>query len=667
MKRKINTYVLTLSAIFLLLALGWVVTNTIRYNTQLLNEIATTQLKLSTYTTRLNKNIQLNQEKTIEALILNDESALQTIKQSGNEIIETIRQLSACVHKHATMLPPEVPKIIDTINKRVIAFEKIEKSILDALKHNKKEEFQDALIGFNATAAAFSADVLHLVELTNALLQKKISTLQKSNEKANLFISITFVLTAFLLLTSLYFTLRYQKKMLRQLNRAENAEKQTRLLSRRLEHYSKELEVEIEKKKSELTEKIYTNAISKLPNRNKLLEDIQNNTFKYLALLNIDNFQKFNDVYGEAFGNIALKASAEFLQNNTPKNYNIYHIGGDEFVISALKQSDLESDDFVAFIQNILKAFRKKEFIIDSKRFVLTMTAGISLGGMQKMLAYADMALKDAKKKGKAYEIYEGKSLEASHKEDLECYHKLLDALQNRRLVAFLQPIVPISDPALPCKYESLVRIIDENSKIIPPVNFLRVAKQNRINYKITKEMFYNTLKLIKEYKVPISINLSMADITNEKTVDMIYKELAAFHDAHLITFELLETEDFKDYASVYDFCMQVKSYGVSLALDDFGSGYSNFSHILHLPIDFIKIDASLISNISRDHASRLMVEIIVLLAKKIGAKTIAEFVSSEEIYNIVKELGVDYAQGFYVGKPERPALYLNNSSASPC
>ena len=133
----------------------------------------------------------------------------------------------------------------------------------------------------------------------------------------------------------------------------------------------------------------------------------------------------------------------------------------------------------------------------------------------------------------------------------------------------------------------------------------------------------------------------------------MLYAKFDEFDYNHHLTIELLETEEFKDYKRVYDFCLKVRSYGIKVALDDFGAGYSNFSHALNLPIDYIKIDASIISNIDRDINSQIMVETIVGLAHKLNIQTIAEFVSSKEILDIVKRLNVDYAQGYHIGKPE--------------
>jgi len=250
--------------------------------------------------------------------------------------------------------------------------------------------------------------------------------------------------------------------------------------------------------------------------------------------------------------------------------------------------------------------------------------------------------------------------LEKSHIEDIECHEKLLYALQNDKILSYFQPIVPLQDASKAIKYESLVRLEDAYGKITPPLKFIDVAKANRIYDKLTKIVLQNTLSVINEYKIPCSINVSIVDIENEKTLASLYETFDKFERNDLLSVELLETEDFKDYRQVYEFCVKVRSYGIKVALDDFGAGYSNFSHILNLPVDYIKIDASLISNIDRDSHSRIMVETIVGLAKKLKVETIAEFVSSKEILEVVKELKVDYAQGFYVGKPEPIEKRLN-------
>jgi len=270
------------------------------------------------------------------------------------------------------------------------------------------------------------------------------------------------------------------------------------------------------------------------------------------------------------------------------------------------------------------------------------------------------MALKDAKKRNIQLSIFnEDKELEKLHQDDIDCHKKLVSAFKRDAIISYFQPIFPIQDSSKPTKYESLVRLKDENGKIIAPFNFLGVAKANRVYYKITRAVIINTLDVISKYRIPCSINISLSDIDNEITMKYFFELLDSYEYNELITVELLETEDFDNYEKVHTFCMKVRSYGIKLALDDFGAGYANFSHILNLPVDYIKIDASLISDIDRNQNSRIMVETIVELAKKLHIATIAEFVSSVEILDVVRELGVDYAQGFYIGKPEEISKHI--------
>ena len=366
-------------------------------------------------------------------------------------------------------------------------------------------------------------------------------------------------------------------------------------------------------------------------------------------------FQSFNDVYGEEIGNVALGLTADFLKEEVgTDDVFLYHLGGDEFCIVCTNATIGRTSPFIDMIEVILKKYKSEHFHYEEKSFQFMMSAGISYSGSKKMLAYTDMALKDAKKRNIQLSVFnDDKKLEKVHQEDIACHKKLINAFQRDGLLSYFQPIVPIQDTSKATKYESLVRLKDENGKIVAPFNFLNVAKANRVYYKITRAVIVNTFKVISEYKIPCSLNISLSDIDNELTMQYLFDKLEQFEYNHLLTVELLETEDFKNYEKVYDFCMKIRSFGIKVALDDFGAGYSNFSHILNLPVDYIKIDASLISDIDRNRNSRIMVETIVELAKKLHVLTIAEFVSSEEILEVVTALGVDYAQGFFIGKPE--------------
>ena len=435
----------------------------------------------------------------------------------------------------------------------------------------------------------------------------------------------------------------------------DGEQKQTNLQKQLLKHNTN-LENEISTKTKEIHEKRYTNILTGLPNRSKLLEEATIYKFNKMALLNIDNFQSVNDIHGEEIGNVTLKITAVFLQRQIEEmNLHLYHVGGDEFAIVTYDEDDNFSKElFIELVEKLLQNYIDEDFVYRGQNLNLMISAGIAFSGRKKMLAYADMALKDAKKRNVHISIFDDHELEKIHQSDMESHKKILHALDNDDIISFFQPIIYLKDNSKPTKYESLVRIKEDNGDLIQPFNFLDVAKTNRIYNKITKAVLTNTLAVTAKYNIPCSLNISLADIDDKKTMEMFFNTLDKYEYNELLTIELLETEDFVNYDDVYQFCLKLHSYGIKIALDDFGSGYSNFAHILNLPIDYIKIDASLISNINKDKNSRIMVETIVELAHRLKIETIAEYVSSKEILDIIKEIGIDYAQGFYIGKPER-------------
>lgn len=616
-------------------------------NNEVLNYLTKDQVRLTELTNSLNYALKKNEALVLQYILLQNKASRSFEDKAFEDIDNTLATLDDFLRQY--QMPQELTELYKKIKKRVTAYKIVERSIIQAFQANDRLELEDAILGFNSVTEKFAQDMQQLSHLSNQLLYQQILTLQKNNDKNALTLLLSFI-TAFLLI--IYAIYKFNK-LHTKLQEAQN----------KLLRYNENLQEQIKEKTQELYTKIYTHPITLLPNRNKLIEDIPAYNFKRMALLNIDHFQSFNDVYGEKIGNIALKLTGDFLQKEVAQlPVLLYHIGGDEFVIVCVDETNENNQIFIDAINTILNNYKHHTFSYKDKIFQFIMSCGITFTGKYKMLAYADMALKDAKKKNVQISIFhEDRSLEEKHKNNLECHKKLLSALGRNAILSYFQPIVPIQDETKALKYESLVRLEDEDGKIIPPFHFLNVAKAHRIYHKITRAVIKNTLDVIRRYQVPCSINFSLSDIQNPKTMQAFFSTLDEFEYNELLSIELLETEDFQDYNSVYDFCLKVRSYGVKVSLDDFGSGYSNFSHILNLPIDFIKIDASLISNIDKNNNSRLMVETIVTLAKKLNVQTIAEFVSSEEILNVIKELGVDYAQGFHLGKPLRIEEHLKS------
>lgn len=663
-----KTIYFTLISSFLFLITALLISyNNINENSNMIQILEKDQIKLNYYANKLNYDLKKNQAALLQTVLLKgkiaDFQAENRFKVINNSVIKLEQFLEEYQYSVESL-----SKTLNIIKNRILSYKAVQESLIFAINSNDSDDIEDALIGFSSITTKFSQDTQTLIDLSNTQLYENLLELKSNNDKSAQTTLISFLAVLLLLSFSIYKFTNLHKRVKQQLRRAEKAEQEQKTLQKKLLEYNDNLEKEIIKKTKEIHLKIYTHTLSGLPNRNKLLEDIRKYYFKQMALLNIDKFQQFNDVYGEEVGNIALKLSADFLNQQVKNDDNtlLYHIGGDEFVFCVKSIDSIDNSSFTKKIETIMRNFTNETFKYNKQEFTFNISAGLAFSGRKKMLAYADMALKDAKKRNLHISMFnDDKELEKVHKEDIECHKKLLYALDNNGLISYFQPIVPIIDKSKPTKYESLVRLINKDNSVVPPFNFINVAKANRIYYRITHQVVKNTLDTVSKYKIPCSLNISLKDIENERTMKVFFDAISEYDYNNLLTVELLETEEVTDYQLVYDFCTKVRSYGLKIALDDFGSGYSNFSHIMNLPVDYIKIDASLISNIDRDDHSRLMVETIVELAHKLKVETIAEFVSSKEIFEVIKEIGIDYAQGFYIGKPEPIEKHFNNKALS--
>jgi EAL domain-containing protein (putative c-di-GMP-specific phosphodiesterase class I) len=242
-------------------------------------------------------------------------------------------------------------------------------------------------------------------------------------------------------------------------------------------------------------------------------------------------------------------------------------------------------------------------------------------------------------------------SLNRQYESNIKWTKKLSNALKEKNIVTYYQPIVNNSDLSYE-KYECLVRMIDEG-KVVSPFFFLDVAKQTRQYFEITETVIYQAFELFKEKDVDFSINLSILDIMEPRVSKYILSMLEKYDIGSRVVFEIVESEYMENFGSVMDFIHEAKRYNCKIAIDDFGTGYSNFEYLIKLKADYLKIDGSIIKNIHKDENAFLVVSTIVEFSKKLGMKTVAEFVENEEIFKIVKELGIDYSQGYYFSEPK--------------
>jgi EAL domain-containing protein (putative c-di-GMP-specific phosphodiesterase class I) len=283
--------------------------------------------------------------------------------------------------------------------------------------------------------------------------------------------------------------------------------------------------------------------------------------------------------------------------------------------------------------------------------FHISVSIGIS--SIPPLIENADIALKKVKKSTRIkYMVFDSKmDVKSEIEKNIKKANILYDAISKAKIVPYFQPIINTFTKEVE-KYEVLARVIhDDKVESIYP--YLQIAKDNKLYADITKLILMQTYEMIKDENVKVNVNVSIDDILDEDIFDLIKKYYLESEIASRVTFEILESEAVNDYKEIREFVNEVKKYNASVAIDDFGSGYSNFEHLINLDIDYLKVDGSLIKNIHTNKNAYEAVKIISLFAKNLNVKTVAEFVANKEIYEKVKEIGLDYSQGFYFSEPK--------------
>ena len=195
--------------------------------------------------------------------------------------------------------------------------------------------------------------------------------------------------------------------------------------------------------------------------------------------------------------------------------------------------------------------------------------------------------------------------------------------------------------------------MIDENGKAISPYFFLDIAKKAGLYKELTIIMLEKIFEALNKTDYEISINLLLQDIVSSEIRTLIIDKLEKANNPKKVVFEIVEAEGIENFNEVTDFIKDIKKYGSKIAIDDFGTGYSNFSYLMKLNVDYIKIDGSIIKNVYKDKSAEMVTKTIVAFANALGIETIAEFVADEEIYNRIKDLNIDYSQGYYFSEPK--------------
>lgn len=420
-----------------------------------------------------------------------------------------------------------------------------------------------------------------------------------------------------------------------------------------------------EKLKTKLKNQNITDRLTALPNKEALLQNNRKDTIlnKIIILVKIDNFTKIANAYGNEVSNEIIKMLAKYLKvfQNRKNFLTLYKIDKDSFIFEyKFENKKLLNHD----LQVLLNALENEEHLVRND-FNVLVDATISTSSITKngnildKIEEAEVALDSAYYKKQDIFIYDEKDKRIEvNKENIRLATKIKKAIENDEgVIVFFQPIYNNRSSKIE-KYECLVRL-KYKSELISPDRFIPIAKDIKKYKKLTKIIIEKSFEYFKNLDVEFSINLSAEDISSKEIRKYIYKSIEEYEVGNKLVIELVESEALENYDEFFKFIKDVKSLGCKIAIDDFGSGYSNYQYIINLNeyIDYLKIDGTLIKDIHTNRKTQLLVGTLKFLCDNLGIKTIAEYIENKGIFDYVKSMGIHYSQGYYIGKPSEKTI----------
>jgi diguanylate cyclase (GGDEF)-like protein len=384
-----------------------------------------------------------------------------------------------------------------------------------------------------------------------------------------------------------------------------------------------------------------------------------------LMFLDLDQFKVVNDTCGHAAGDQLLKQTSALLLGNLGTSGLLARLGGDEFGILL---EDCHANSAVEIAERIRLAVQELRFVWNGCAFSISVSIGLvhvaEAGAIEATIRAADMACYIAKEKGRnRVQIYHPSDAELAQRVgEMAWVQRIRNGLDEQRFCLFAQEIRALNgDEPDHSHVELLLRLRDEKGRLVQPGSFMPAAERYGLMPLIDRWVVANAFALLASRlssAEPVrlsscAINLSGATFGDDNFVDYVRRQFEIHQvPPGMICFEITETSAIANLPSAKRFIQALKKLGCRFSLDDFGTGMSSFSYLKHLPVDYIKIDGSFVTEMLNSRIDRAMVETIVHIARVMGKSTIAEFAESDEIIGALREIGVDYAQGYGIGKP---------------
>ncbi len=384
-----------------------------------------------------------------------------------------------------------------------------------------------------------------------------------------------------------------------------------------------------------------------------------------LLYLDLDQFKVVNDTCGHRAGDELLKQLAVKLSDSLRESDTLARLGGDEFGV-LLNHCSLEvAQQLADKLRQMVREFR---FVWEGKSFVVGVSIGLvpidgNSRGKDELLSAADAACYFAKEQGRnrVYSYHEGDDVTLERHGEMSWVHRITEAFEDDRFRLDAQFIAPLRESAEPPHYEVLLRMVSEEGHVVPPMAFIPAAERYNLMPTIDRWVIRTTFAMLCQARerageVPVgcSINLSGQSLADDNFLEFIVEQLELSGlDTERICFEITETAAITNLTRAMALFGELRQRGCRFSLDDFGSGLSSFAYLKTLPVDYLKIDGAFVKDILEDKIDEAMVEAIHKVGHVMALQTIAEFVENDAIAERLRQIGVNFAQGYGIARPE--------------
>ncbi len=400
----------------------------------------------------------------------------------------------------------------------------------------------------------------------------------------------------------------------------------------------------------EMYSRLYTNESLKLGNLTKLFHDIQVDRMNKICMMSVRNGSELVAYAGfKAYGSM-INAVVEKVQrffSDLPMQYYMTEQG--DLLIAA--NDSICAADFEADMRRLYDYLQIIEYsrMLPVFEFSLVLDSDMHLVRRAKVVQSLMRTHKDQR-----FMIYSSDmAMEENSVRDVQMVQVINDAIARHLVVPFYQGIYDNERMEI-SMYESLMRLTDADNNLYYPNDFLPIARKYGLYGHLSKQMIDKVMQEFSSRRTRVTINLAVQDIVDSGTTDLIYSHMQDSRYPENFIFEVVESEDINDYDAIGAFGEKIHSYGGQLALDDFGSGFSNLRHVLRMDLDYLKVDGGIVSKICEDNDCRQLLEMVSMYCKMRGKKVIAEYVENEDIQRVLYQYKVDYSQGYLFSKPAK-------------